>query len=932
MELFKRMGVGWRARRGRKAPRGALRALWAAAVLLCAAPLTAASTDSIRLGVMPTDIWPPLAVTDFAVTPNTEGSVLLNWTAPIEDGGISVPKTDPVAGYTIRYATFSASALLDDTTAWFGAATFNSTFVGAANPGASEPTKAIAGLEPGATLYFMLRSTDAAGNISPLTPTVTAQVPDAVPSAPTSLTALVTESSATLSWTAPAPDPGDLDFYRVYLNTATPAAWFTTATVSVPTLTRGFNPLTPGATYQFKVTVVDKGQPNYLGDALESSDSNILTVRILPNAPTGFTFVTVTTESITWQWTDNSGIETGFNIYASTGGLVGSAAASPGTGGVVQWTETGLTPGAQYQRHVVAVDNGESSPSNSSSRYTLANAPSGLTASTATASSISLLWNANGNASGTQYLLERATSPTGPFSLDKTVTVSSATDTGLAELSTYTYRLYARNGDNVDTSSVTLTASTLLVAPGAIYDLTATPNFITHDVVLNWTAPGDDGYSGDITGGAYDIRWSTNPISSDADFNAIPTTAQYSKTISTNAVAGSLQGTKLNSLNFNGLVYFAVKTRDEFPTNFSNLSNIAVTTVTLPYAPPKPPRHMRGQRTSSTQFLLQWDSPTYRTDGQPIIPGELEFYKILRSPTLLGATNQTVLQSASTTTAYTDAIGANQLAFYRIRAVNLAGLESADSDWVDSGCNTYVFADDNISFVKIPCQQIQSIYDGNLEVVATRRPDQEGGRTYKAIDLDVRDADTGDIRRNYVFDQPVQMTFAYLVDGSGKVVSGAPAVISVPMPTASEAKNAFSIYWFNGAQWIKLGASVDTSKQNADVQVRQTGSYQLRLVQSADVQQNSVFPRTITPNGDGINDIVFFFFENRTGLPVHGEIYDLRSQKVADLQEGNLVAGDNTVMTWDGKDGSGAVVPGGAYLYKIEIGERVFTGTIAVAR
>jgi hypothetical protein len=251
---------------------------------------------------------------------------------------------------------------------------------------------------------------------------------------------------------------------------------------------------------------------------------------------------------------------------------------------------------------------------------------------------------------------------------------------------------------------------------------------------------------------------------------------------------------------------------------------------------------------------------------------------------------------------------------------------------VDSNCNTYVFADDAISYLKVGCSQIQSIYDRHLEVVATRRPEKEGGRTYKAIDVDVRDIDTGDLVKNYVFDQPVQMTFAYLVDGSGRVMSAAPAVISVPMPTASEARNAFSIYWFNGADWMKLGADVDTSNRAAAVQVRRSGNYQLRLVQSADLQQNSVFPRTITPNGDGINDIVFFFFENRTGMPIRGSIYDLRSTKVADIQEGNLVAGNNAVLTWDGKDDSGAVVPAGAYLYKIEVGEKAFTGTVVIAR
>src|SRR5439155_748541 len=127
---------------------------------------------------------------------------------------------------------------------------------------------------------------------------------------------------------------------------------------------------------------------------------------------------------------DRAFTETGFNIYSSSGGLVGTAAASPGTGSVVQWTETGLTPGAQYQRYAVAVANGESAPSNSASRYTLANPPYGLTTSTATGSSISLLWNANNNASGTRFLVERATAVAGPFGLVANITVANLNDAG----------------------------------------------------------------------------------------------------------------------------------------------------------------------------------------------------------------------------------------------------------------------------------------------------------------------------------------------------------------------------------------------------------------------------------------------------------------------------------------------------------------------
>ena len=46
----------------------------------------------------------------------------------------------------------------------------------------------------------------------------------------------------------------------------------------------------------------------------------------------------------------------------------------------------------------------------------------------------------------------------------------------------------------------------------------------------------------------------------------------------------------------------------------------------------------------------------------------------------------------------------------------------------------------------------------------------------------------------------------------------------------------------------------------------------------------------------------------------------------------NITNGIGTTLTWDGKDTSGAVVPSGAYIYRIMGEGKVFTGTVAVAR
>jgi flagellar hook assembly protein FlgD len=96
--------------------------------------------------------------------------------------------------------------------------------------------------------------------------------------------------------------------------------------------------------------------------------------------------------------------------------------------------------------------------------------------------------------------------------------------------------------------------------------------------------------------------------------------------------------------------------------------------------------------------------------------------------------------------------------------------------------------------------------------------------------------------------------------------------------------------------------------------------------------QDSVFPKTITPNGDGVNDVVFFSLDNPTGMEIRGTIYDLRSARVADLTDSGIASGFSTLMKWDGRDDTGSVVPGGVYLYKIEAGNRRLTGLVGVAR
>lgn len=90
-----------------------------------------------------------------------------------------------------------------------------------------------------------------------------------------------------------------------------------------------------------------------------------------------------------------------------------------------------------------------------------------------------------------------------------------------------------------------------------------------------------------------------------------------------------------------------------------------------------------------------------------------------------------------------------------------------------------------------------------------------------------------------------------------------------------------------------------------------------------------IAPRIVTPNSDGMNDKIFFVFDTSlTGLPLETAVFDINGAKVGSLQ----IDSNDIYLTWDGRDGSGRVVPAGIYVYTITLGKSAASGTVIVAR
>src|SRR5207247_2036113 len=131
------------------------------------------------------------------------------------------------------------------------------------------------------------------------------------------------------------------------------------------------------------------------GDSAYSNTATATTLLSTPAAPSRATATAVSSTSITVTWADQSTNEDTYRIERAMGAgafsQVGTVAPN-----ITTYTDTGLTAGTSYSYRVRASNTGgDSAYSNTASATTLPSspaAPSGLTATAGSTTSISLTW------------------------------------------------------------------------------------------------------------------------------------------------------------------------------------------------------------------------------------------------------------------------------------------------------------------------------------------------------------------------------------------------------------------------------------------------------------------------------------------------------------------------------------------------------------
>lgn len=357
---------------------------------------------------------------------------------------------------------------------------------------------------------------------------------------------------------------------------------------------------------------------------------------------------------------------------------------------------------------------------------------------------------------------------------------------------------------------------------------------------------------------------------------------------------------------------------------------------------PREPVGLKGTIDQSrTAFTLIWDPVTMNEDGSPA--DDVAGYHVYRRAIISDPPVQLTTVPVSIP-AFADVVN-GAVYYYSARAVDNSGNLSPESLLADSSpeVNVIFVGPDGRSSVVMSGDASDLLragfnkYGVGLTIALEELPVPAGTAIVRSIRLRLMRGDNGVPVDDLVFPVPdVRIAIGYSVV-NGEVVGGAPlaAGSTAAGAMAGVTPDQLSLFWNNGVSFVKVGGTHDAAARTIGLRTAFLGEYQLRISAAAtslSLDRGNVYPRLITPNGDGLNDRVFFILENPNDAAVRGEILDPDGRSVATLPDPSATSGIGTTLVWDGRDDHGNVVPGGVYIYKIEGEGNSFTGTVGVAR
>jgi fibronectin type 3 domain-containing protein/archaellum component FlaG (FlaF/FlaG flagellin family) len=421
----------------------------------------------------------------------------------------------------------------------------------------------------------------------------------------------VTFDSITLSWGPAAEAMG----YLVYRSAGSDGLYAKITTSAVTATSYTNTGLSAGTTYYYKVSTVN-------GDR-ESEKSAYVFALTVPSAPADVGVVTASSRSIRVSWSAATGAES-YNIYRSD--TAAGTYDQVGTSATTSYTDTALQLNSSYYYKVSALNSGgESIPSIFVSGTTTLSAPTDLSVSAQTVSSLTINWSLVPGASS--YRIYRSAAFDGLYNQIGTPAAASYTDTGLSSGTRYYYKVSAVDNEAESAQSVSVSGTTRLSAPSGLNVSSAATGSIT----LNWSSVPE--------ASSYKVYRSTRADSTSYPYNQIGTSVATSYT-DTGLSAGTTYYYKVVAVN-----------GGEESDKSGYISALPV---------PSAPAGVSVVTASSSSIRVSWSTVT-----------GAESYNIYRSDTSTGAYGQV---GTSAATSYTDtALQGNSNYYYKVSALNSGG-------------------------------------------------------------------------------------------------------------------------------------------------------------------------------------------------------------------------------------------------------------------
>lgn len=628
----------------------------------------------------------------------------------------------------------------------------------------------------------------------------------------------------------------------------------------------------------------------------------------------------------------------GYELEYSTGGQLpqwvrissGALAASVDGTELSAWDVSGL-PNGNYELRLRALESAPSGYDASSVAGVRVNAvplpPQDLVAADVPGdygNTLSLTWTASPSQGIVSYRVYRQAEDEPGFSLLTSTSPSPLyfTDHSAVTGSTYTYTLRAWDGvlessGSAEAYAFSVNDSGDSEPPAAVTDLAAEPGGAPGQVLLTWTATGNDGNVGSASN--YVVKYATYPGFAPSGFDA---PALSSAVFEAGGPAGIDEAAEIGGLLAGVTYYFAIRPYDA-SLNAGGVSGEVSAYASYDTIAPLPPSALSVEDTPGDgggSLSLSWTLSPDDGGGAGDVYGYKVYRRLLNASYVSSAPYAEVGRGVSS---YRDPDVTDNVRYYYSVAAFDSTLNSA------LAAEAYGVSADNYRFMDASQGGYVRLPDGARVDIAAGAVSQNDGIMFIRVDPSTYAPLAG--VKAAPGANPTSVVYEVKFKNAATHLTGR-AVLSLPYSeddvAGMETEN-LRIYTLSGGSWVMLNtSSVDAANRRVSAEVNRFSIFRIMEYVPAGSLLNSAEVYTYPNPAKG--DSVTFKFKLAYKSHVKIEVYNIAGEKVASFERADCPAGQASEIVWNVRK-----TASGVYVFRLEAasaaGSKTVTRKFAIA-